>query len=75
MSALALDQADSGLHGEGALAVETVSITKRFGDLTALEAASVRVHAGSVHALLGRERRRQIDLGQMHHGLLPARRG
>jgi ABC-type uncharacterized transport system ATPase subunit len=53
MSALALDQMDTGVHGEGAIAVETVSITKRFGDLTALEAASVRVHAGSVHALLG----------------------
>jgi simple sugar transport system ATP-binding protein len=36
-----------------ALAVETVGIGKRFGDLVALDAVSVRVRAGTVHALLG----------------------
>jgi ABC-type uncharacterized transport system ATPase subunit len=37
----------------GALAVETVNISKRFGELAALDQVSVRVAAGSVHALLG----------------------
>jgi general nucleoside transport system ATP-binding protein len=36
-----------------ALAVETIGIGKRFGDLVALEDVSVRVSAGTVHALLG----------------------
>ncbi|HUB95785.1 MAG TPA: ABC transporter ATP-binding protein [Stellaceae bacterium] len=36
-----------------ALGVETVGIGKRFGDLVALDDASVHVPAGSVHALLG----------------------
>jgi simple sugar transport system ATP-binding protein len=36
-----------------ALAVEAVSVTKRFGSLTALENVSMRVEAGSFHALLG----------------------
>ena len=36
-----------------ALAVETVGIGKRFGDLVALDDVSVRVRAGTVHALLG----------------------
>ena len=37
----------------GALAVETASIGKRFGDFVALDDVSVRIRAGSVHALLG----------------------
>jgi simple sugar transport system ATP-binding protein len=37
----------------GALAVETVNISKRFGELAALDQVSVRVASGSVHALLG----------------------
>jgi general nucleoside transport system ATP-binding protein len=36
-----------------ALAVETIGTGKRFGDLVALDDVSVRVQAGSVHALLG----------------------
>jgi simple sugar transport system ATP-binding protein len=36
-----------------ALAVETAGIGKRFGDFVALEDISVRVRAGTVHALLG----------------------
>jgi general nucleoside transport system ATP-binding protein len=38
---------------EGALSVETIGIGKRFGDLVALNDVSVRIKAGSVHALLG----------------------
>jgi ABC-type uncharacterized transport system ATPase subunit len=41
------------LLGEGAIAVETFGIGKRFGDLVALDNVSVRIPAGSVHALLG----------------------
>ncbi|WP_445679949.1 ABC transporter ATP-binding protein [Radicibacter daui] len=36
-----------------ALSVETVSITKRFGSFTALDAVSIRIRPGTVHALLG----------------------
>jgi general nucleoside transport system ATP-binding protein len=42
-----------GHTAEGALAVETIGLGKRFGDLIALADASVRIKAGSVHALLG----------------------
>ncbi len=38
---------------EGALAVETVGMTMRFGSFTALDDVSIRVGAGSFHALLG----------------------
>ena len=37
----------------GALAVETVSMTMRFGAFTALDDVSIHVAAGSFHALLG----------------------
>ena len=36
-----------------ALAVEILSMTKRFGALTALDSVSLRVAAGGFHALLG----------------------
>jgi simple sugar transport system ATP-binding protein len=36
-----------------ALAVEAVGVTKRFGPLTALDAVSMKVEAGSFHCLLG----------------------
>ncbi len=42
------------IHGTPqALAVEVIGITKRFGDFTALDNVSMRVSAGTVHALLG----------------------
>jgi simple sugar transport system ATP-binding protein len=37
----------------GAIGVEAVGISKHFGDLTALDDVSVRIQAGTVHALLG----------------------
>ncbi|MES2956850.1 MAG: ABC transporter ATP-binding protein [Pseudomonadota bacterium] len=40
-------------HGQGALALSTYAMTKRFGAFTALDAVSIDVAAGSVHALLG----------------------
>jgi simple sugar transport system ATP-binding protein len=38
---------------DGALSVETFGMTMRFGALTALDDVSIRVEAGSFHALLG----------------------
>ncbi|CAO4196210.1 ABC transporter ATP-binding protein [Methylorubrum extorquens] len=37
----------------GALAVETVGMTKRFGGFTALDDVSMKIEAGGFHALLG----------------------
>ncbi|HEV8026679.1 MAG TPA: ATP-binding cassette domain-containing protein, partial [Stellaceae bacterium] len=37
----------------GALGLEVVAMTKRFGSLLALDAVSLRVRAGAFHALLG----------------------
>ena len=37
----------------GALSLETIELTKRFGSFTAMDAVSMKVDAGSVHALLG----------------------
>ena len=37
----------------GALEIETVGMTMRFGGFTALEDVSIRVAPGSFHALLG----------------------
>ena len=37
----------------GALTLETLELTKRFGSFTAMDRVSMTVHAGSVHALLG----------------------
>jgi general nucleoside transport system ATP-binding protein len=39
--------------GTGALTLETLALTKRFGSFTAMDAVSMTVAAGSVHALLG----------------------
>jgi ABC-type uncharacterized transport system ATPase subunit len=43
----------SPVAGATALEVEVLGMTKRFGAVTALEAVSLRVAAGSFHALLG----------------------
>jgi ABC-type uncharacterized transport system ATPase subunit len=37
----------------GAMALETYDLTKRFGALTALDHVTMKIEAGSVHALLG----------------------
>lgn len=37
----------------GALGLETIGLTKRFGDFTALDAVDLKVAPGTVHALLG----------------------
>jgi general nucleoside transport system ATP-binding protein len=38
---------------QGAFSVEAVNMTMRFGDFTALDSVSMKVEAGSFHALLG----------------------
>ncbi|HEY9068298.1 MAG TPA: ABC transporter ATP-binding protein [Burkholderiaceae bacterium] len=38
---------------DGALALDTLDLTKRFGAFTALDGVSLRVRPGTVHALLG----------------------
>ncbi len=38
---------------EGALALDTIDLTKRFGSFTAMDHVTMRVEAGTVHALLG----------------------
>lgn len=38
---------------QGAFSVETVNMTMRFGEFTALDRVSIKVEAGSFHALLG----------------------
>jgi general nucleoside transport system ATP-binding protein len=40
-------------NATGALTLETFELTKRFGSFTAMDAVSMKVEAGSVHALLG----------------------
>jgi ABC-type uncharacterized transport system ATPase subunit len=37
----------------GALALETIELTKRFGDFTAIDQISIKIAPGTVHALLG----------------------
>ena len=37
----------------GALALDTFELTKRFGTFTAMDRVTMKVAAGSVHALLG----------------------
>src|SRR4051812_29474557 len=39
--------------GQGALGIEAIAMTKRFGDFTALDDVSLKVAPGSFHALLG----------------------
>src|SRR5215468_3114660 len=40
-------------HGAVPLALEVIAMSKRFGNFVALDQVSMRVHTGSMHALLG----------------------
>jgi ABC-type uncharacterized transport system ATPase subunit len=40
-------------HPNGAIAIEAVGMTMRFGDFTALDDVSITIRPGAVHALLG----------------------
>ncbi len=42
-----------GIHPNGAVGIETLGMTMRFGGFTALDNVSIRVHEGTFHALLG----------------------
>ncbi len=48
-----------------------LGMTMRFGAFTALDDVSIKVPAGSLPRVARRERRRQVDAGQMHDGFLP----
>ena len=51
--------------------LELDTVVKTFGGVTAVGGLSTRVTRGSVHGLIGPERRRQDDPDQSDHGSLP----
>ena len=53
--------------------VEALNMTKRFGEFAALDAGVAEGAARHVPCAARRERRRQVDARQVHHGLLPGR--
>ena len=60
---------------EGALALDTFELTKRFGSFTALDGVSMQVAAGSVHALLGENGAGKSTLVKCVAGFHPAEQG
>ncbi len=50
----------------GGVSIEVESISKHFGDAVALDDVSLEVPTGSLTALLGPERRRQVDAAAHH---------
>ena len=67
---------DPAAAANGAVGLEAVGMTKRFGALiTALDDVSIKVAGRHLPRAARRERRRQDHAGQVHHGLLPAGRG
>ena len=59
----------------GAIGVETVGMTMRFGALTALDAVSMRIAPGTVHALLGENGAGKSTLVKCVMGFYRATRG
>ena len=57
------------------MAIEVDDVTKRFGDFVALDDVSVTVADGSLTALLGPERQRQVDAAAGDRRARAARRG
>jgi ABC-type branched-subunit amino acid transport system ATPase component len=56
--------------GHARALARNIGMTKIFGPLVALGDVSIKVEAGTVPRAARRERRRQVDARQMHHGLL-----
>ena len=54
--------------------VELKNIGKSYGNITALKDISLRVHAGEVTGILGRQRCRQVHADQDHLGSASADR-
>ncbi|HTE45082.1 MAG TPA: ATP-binding cassette domain-containing protein, partial [Gemmatimonadaceae bacterium] len=57
--------------GGSADALTMTAITKRFGDTIALDDTSIRVRAGTVHALLGENGAGKTTLMRIAFGLIP----
>ena len=53
MSAVLAETEAPAAAAHRAITLETVGMTKIFGSLTALDDVSIKVHAGTLHALLG----------------------
>jgi general nucleoside transport system ATP-binding protein len=58
-----------------ALSLQTLELTKRFGSFTALDAVSIKVQAGTVHALLGENGAGKSTLVKCLVGFHPADEG
>ena len=56
-------------------ALEAIGVSQAFGSVRALDDVSLTLERGTRARAAGRERRRQEHAGQVHHGLLPGRRG
>ena len=61
-------------EGHDLMAIEVRNVSKRFGDFTALDDVSLTVRDGSLTALLGPSRRRQVDAAARHRRARAARR-
>jgi general nucleoside transport system ATP-binding protein len=59
----------------GADVVSMSHIVKRFGDLVAIEDASISIHAGEIHALVGENGAGKTTLMNILYGLLPRNDG
>ncbi len=65
-------ESDGSAHadGESVPIVQTIGLTKRFGELTACDAISLDIGAGEIHALLGENGAGKSTLVKMLYGAL-----